>query len=118
MMPGMGGIGALQRIKSLYPSLCVVMVTATSDLAVARKALGIGAADYVTKPFTLDYLDCVLNIHLPKGDAHPGVVPAVLAEGGPGAAADTVTPLPPRSPFSRPGSPSCSTPSTSGARVS
>ena len=32
----------------------------------ARSALTAGAADYVTKPFTFQYLDAVLDIHLPS----------------------------------------------------
>jgi DNA-binding response OmpR family regulator len=35
------------------------------------KALALGAADYVTKPFDLDYLDCVINIHLSQADHQP-----------------------------------------------
>jgi CheY-like chemotaxis protein len=90
MMPGIGGIATLQRMKALYPDLCVVMVTANEDLSIARKALGLGAADYVTKPFDLDYLDAVLNIYLSKSEACPEREPAALAgadEVGPVAAA-------------------------------
>ena len=79
MMPGIGGMAALQRMKAQYPDLCVVMVTANEDLSIARKALGLGAADYVTKPFDLDYLDAVLNIYLSKGEACQEGEPAVLA---------------------------------------
>jgi DNA-binding response OmpR family regulator len=41
------------------------MVTALDDLDTARGALAQGAADYLTKPFPLRYLDSVLAIHLP-----------------------------------------------------
>lgn len=71
MMPGMGGMAALQSMKTLYPSLCVVMVTANEDLSLARRALSLGAADYVTKPFDLDYLDALLNMYLTKEEAAP-----------------------------------------------
>jgi len=40
-------------------------VTALDDLDTARGALAQGAADYLTKPFPLRYLDSVLAIHLP-----------------------------------------------------
>lgn len=80
MMPGIGGMVALQRMKAQYPSLCVVMVTANEDLSLARKALSLGAADYVTKPFDLDYLDAVLNIYLAKSDPCPSAeAPAYAA---------------------------------------
>ena len=41
------------------------MVTAVDDLDAARSALTAGASDYVTKPFTFEYLDAVLDIHVP-----------------------------------------------------
>ncbi len=64
MMAGMGGLEALAQIKTLYPETCVIMVTALEDLDAARRALAAGAADYVTKPFSFQYLDSVLDIHL------------------------------------------------------
>jgi DNA-binding response OmpR family regulator len=64
MMDGMGGIEALRRIKAKAPKTCVIMVTAVEDLDAARGALAVGAADYVTKPFTFQYLDSVLEVHL------------------------------------------------------
>ena len=64
-MPGMGGLEALRQIKTVAPRTCVIMVTALDDLDTARGALAQGAADYLTKPFPLRYLDSVLAIHLP-----------------------------------------------------
>jgi DNA-binding response OmpR family regulator len=64
MMDGMGGIEALRRIKAARPETCVVMVTAVEDLDSARGALAVGAADYITKPFTFPYLDSVLEVHM------------------------------------------------------
>ena len=66
MMAGIGGLETLRRIKIMQPDTCVIMVTAVDDLDVARSALTAGAADYVTKPFTFDYLDAVLDIHVPS----------------------------------------------------
>lgn len=63
MMNGIGGLETLRRIKIIRPETCVIMVTAVDDLDVARSALAAGAADYVTKPFTFQYLDAVLAIH-------------------------------------------------------
>jgi DNA-binding response OmpR family regulator len=65
MMNGIGGLETLRRIKTIRPETCVIMVTAVDDLDVARSALAAGAADYVTKPFTFQYLDAVLHIHVP-----------------------------------------------------
>ena len=63
MMAGMGGVEALRRIKAIAPATCVIMVTAIEDIDAARGALGRGAADYVTKPFSFQYLDSVLEVH-------------------------------------------------------
>jgi DNA-binding response OmpR family regulator len=71
MMAGIGGLETLRRIKILQPETCVIMVTAVDDLEVARSALAAGAADYVTKPFTFQYLDAVLDIHMPAGRTDP-----------------------------------------------
>jgi DNA-binding response OmpR family regulator len=68
LMPGIGGMETLRRLRAGYPSSQVIMVTAIEDLDTARKALAAGAADYLTKPFTLDYLDSVLAIHAPQRD--------------------------------------------------
>ncbi len=67
MMPGIGGLEALRRIKAQYPGLCVVTVTAYEDLGSAQDVLALGAADYLKKPFKLEHLDALLNIHL----SHP-----------------------------------------------
>jgi CheY-like chemotaxis protein len=74
MMPGMGGMEALRRIKAQYPGLCVVTVTAYEDLGSAQDVLALGAVDYLKKPFKLEHLDALLNIHL----SHPQ---AALARG-------------------------------------
>ena len=63
-MAGMGGLEALRQIKTVAPRTCVIMVTALDDLDTARGALAQGAADYLTKPFPLRYLDSVLAVHL------------------------------------------------------
>jgi CheY-like chemotaxis protein len=64
MMAGMGGVEALRRIKASAPATCVIMVTAVEDIDSARGALALGASDYVTKPFSFQYLDSVLEVHM------------------------------------------------------
>ena len=64
MMAGVGGIEALRRIKVSAPETCVIMVTAVEDIDSARGALALGASDYVTKPFSFQYLDSVLEVHM------------------------------------------------------
>jgi len=69
MMPGMGGMEALRRMKAQYPGLCVVTVTAYEDLGGAHEVLALGAVDYLKKPFKLEHLDALLNLHLSHAQA-------------------------------------------------
>jgi CheY-like chemotaxis protein len=57
MMAGIGGMETLRRIKAAHPATCVIMVTAIEEIEPAHEALSLGASDYVTKPFTMQYLD-------------------------------------------------------------
>jgi two-component system KDP operon response regulator KdpE len=50
-MPGMGGLEACRRIRSLVPGVAIVMVTVRDAEADIVQALEAGADDYITKPF-------------------------------------------------------------------
>ena len=50
-MPGMGGIEACRRIRSLSPEAAIVMVTVRDGESDIVQALEAGADDYITKPF-------------------------------------------------------------------
>jgi len=56
-MPLMDGLEVLERINALDRKVGVIMVTALNDEAIGRRALKLGAADFITKPVDLDYLD-------------------------------------------------------------
>jgi len=51
------GFDVLERIRMLSPATKVIMVTAVNDFESVEKAMSLGAVDYVTKPFTVDYLE-------------------------------------------------------------
>jgi DNA-binding response OmpR family regulator len=51
MMPGMSGIDLLHIIKSLYPDVAVIMVTAIDDRDTGVIAVELGAYGYIIKPF-------------------------------------------------------------------
>ncbi|MBL8960727.1 MAG: response regulator [Gemmatimonadetes bacterium] len=53
-MPEMDGIGLLREVRSRYPDVAVVMITAVADVATAVSCLGAGAMDYLTKPFHIE----------------------------------------------------------------
>jgi DNA-binding NtrC family response regulator len=66
-MPEMDGLETLKRISGLYPTLPVIMVTVNADIETTSKVLQLGAADYVPKPFDLDYLDQAVSIQISAG---------------------------------------------------
>lgn len=56
-MPGMDGMEILARAKALNPRLGVILITGVLDEETGRRALGMGADDYLTKPIDLNYLE-------------------------------------------------------------
>ena len=57
LMPQMNGLLVLEKIKTLFPEIVVVMVTAVQEESNAREAIRLGAFDYVTKPINLQTLE-------------------------------------------------------------
>jgi len=53
-MPGDSGLTLLQRVKTRYPDLPVIIMTAYSDLDSAVQAFQGGAFEYLPKPFDVD----------------------------------------------------------------
>lgn len=56
-MPEMTGLELLEKIQSINPHLPVIMITGLGDMDVAEKCMTLGAKDFITKPFDLDYLE-------------------------------------------------------------
>lgn len=50
MMPGMGGLEVLGKVKEKYPEIPVVMVTKNEEEGIMNEAIGSKIADYLTKP--------------------------------------------------------------------
>jgi DNA-binding response OmpR family regulator len=63
-MPELDGLETLKRIAAREPSLPVIMVTVNDDVETTTRLLQLGAADYVPKPFNLEYLEQAINIQL------------------------------------------------------
>ena len=55
-MGAMSGIDVLNGLKSVDPTIEVIMLTAYETLETARQALRLGACDYLTKPFEIPTL--------------------------------------------------------------
>jgi two-component system, OmpR family, KDP operon response regulator KdpE len=55
-MPGIGGMEACRRIRSIHPQTGIIMVTVRDNEEDKIQALEAGADDYITKPFSLPEL--------------------------------------------------------------
>lgn len=53
VMPGIGGLEVLRSARAIAPAMTVIMLTGKTDVDLARKALELGAAEFVTKPFEM-----------------------------------------------------------------
>lgn len=56
MMPGKSGMEVLKELKTDYPDIAVIMVTAVGDVNIAIEAIRKGAYDYLNKPFDANVL--------------------------------------------------------------
>lgn len=63
-MPGLDGLQTLARIKAIAPDTGVIMVTALQDEETGKQAMQLGAADYITKPFSLEYLETSVAVKI------------------------------------------------------
>jgi two-component system, NtrC family, response regulator AtoC len=60
-MPGMDGLQVLEAARKLQPDASVVMITAYATVETAVKAIKIGAADYIVKPFDPEELSLIIQ---------------------------------------------------------
>jgi DNA-binding response OmpR family regulator len=51
------GFDVLARVQQISPATKVIMVTGDSDFESIEKARELGAVDYITKPFSVEYLE-------------------------------------------------------------
>lgn len=87
VMPKMGGLEALRRIRAADPAAQVVMVTALDQKQTLLESIRDGAIDFIVKPFERDRVVSLLNKVKPRA-ASP-VEPAVRsAPPSPGVEAD------------------------------
>lgn len=59
-LPGMDGLLTLKKIRMLYPTLPVIVVTQVYEDQALEEATVLGADDYITKPFNFQHLKDVL----------------------------------------------------------
>ena len=60
-MPGLSGLDLAAKIKTTFPDLPIILVTAFGSIESAVEAIRRGAFDYITKPFKLSELILVIE---------------------------------------------------------
>ena len=60
-LPGMSGVEALKQIKTRYPEVIVIMITAYEDVKTVVSAMKYGAYEYIVKPVQMDSLLVILR---------------------------------------------------------
>jgi DNA-binding response OmpR family regulator len=56
VMPGMGGLETLRRIKETYPHIQVIMLTGHASTKEGIEGMRLGAFDYLMKPVDIEEL--------------------------------------------------------------
>jgi DNA-binding response OmpR family regulator len=56
LLPGLDGLAVLRELQRRRPELPVVILSARGDLETKLRGFGLGACDYVSKPFSFDEL--------------------------------------------------------------
>ncbi|MGB2599757.1 MAG: response regulator [Candidatus Omnitrophota bacterium] len=63
---GKNGVDVLKEIKELEPKTKVIMMTGVKDEEIMNRTRDLGADDYITKPFSLSYLEKVVALKILK----------------------------------------------------
>lgn len=70
-LPDIAGESVCTKIKKLFPNLPVIILTAKSDTQDIVTGLGLGADDYITKPFQTEELLARIHARLRDPSANP-----------------------------------------------
>jgi two-component system response regulator AtoC len=72
-LPGMSGLEVLERIRSDFPQLQVIVITAFQSMESTIQAIKLGAFDYLHKPIDIAEMDAVVQRleQSNSGDHHP-----------------------------------------------
>jgi DNA-binding NtrC family response regulator len=83
-MPEMSGLQVLEHVKTEWPSLPVILLTAVIDVRDAVAAIKAGALDYLEKPVDIDELvtavDDALGMAGPRSGSELQLPPYIVAE--------------------------------------
>jgi DNA-binding NarL/FixJ family response regulator len=73
-MPGTSGLSGLVTLRAMQPTVPVVIVSASDDPSIIRRALELGASGYIKKSSGLDDIRAALNQVLAGGIATPASI--------------------------------------------
>lgn len=59
-LPKIDGLAVLQLLRDASDDVAIITMSGNADEATARRSLELGAADFITKPFNLPYLETSL----------------------------------------------------------
>jgi len=59
-LPKMDGLSVLEKLRDESNDVAVITMSGSADEETARRSLELGAADFITKPFNLPYLETSL----------------------------------------------------------
>jgi DNA-binding response OmpR family regulator len=80
LLPKVDGLSVLRALQVEHPGLPVVIVSARSDLDTKLRGFGLGACDYVSKPFSFDELLARVRAQIRRNE--PGENGSVVRAGG------------------------------------
>lgn len=74
VMPEVGGIEAIKRLRALDPKAVIVVVSAIDQRENLLEAIRLGAADYIVKPFDAERVTTAVcrALNIPQPAAVPG----------------------------------------------
>ena len=67
LLPQLDGFRLLGELRRARPDTPVLILSARSDLPTKLRSFGLGANDYLSKPFSFDELVARVRVHLRKG---------------------------------------------------
>jgi DNA-binding NtrC family response regulator len=88
LLPGINGIEFLRTVREKQPHLPVILISAASSIRPVMKAIELGEADYVRKPFDIDELRLVVARALRLSDLRRRVAELEARQANGGCAPD------------------------------
>lgn len=66
-MPVMNGVELLNKTREEFPGMPVIFITAYGKDKIILEAMKVGLADFIEKPFRMDYVLKTVQEHMRKG---------------------------------------------------